>query len=115
MVHRLRQGLQEEGTAANSASAAVAGARAALADETLPATLRQCVARQLTHLRELDARTHRLSQDARGDRQQTRPTGVDAVNKRRALARTCCGKLKHRPYSVVRPRRDDARARYLLV
>jgi len=86
-VHRLRQGLQEERTAglnrlrgllaefgrvyANSASAAVAGARAALADETLPATLRQCVARQLTHLRELD--THladcdrEVARDAQAD------------------------------------------------
>jgi transposase len=70
-VHRLRQGLQEERTAGlnrlrgllaefgrvypNSAGAALAGARAALADETLPAALRQCLARQLTHLRELDA------------------------------------------------------------
>jgi len=70
-VHRLRQGLQEERTAAlnrlrgllaefgcvypNSASAALAGARAALADEALPTALRQCLARQLTHLRELEA------------------------------------------------------------
>jgi len=64
-VHRLRQRLQEERTAAlnrlhgllaegreyaSSASAALAGACGALADETLLAALRQCVARQLTHL-----------------------------------------------------------------
>lgn len=71
VVHRLRQGWQEERTAglnrlrgllaefgrvyANSAAAIVSGARAALADETLPAALRRGVARQLEHLRELDA------------------------------------------------------------
>jgi transposase len=71
VVHRLRQGWQEERTAGlnrlrgllaefgrvyhNSAAAAVAGARAALPDETLPAALRQGVARQLDHLRELES------------------------------------------------------------
>jgi len=64
VVHRLRQGWQEERTAGlnrlrgllaefgrvypNSAVAALAGARAALADETLPAALRQGVAVRLT-------------------------------------------------------------------
>src|SRR4030095_4918740 len=70
VVHRLRQGWQEERTAslnrlrgllaefgrvyANSAAAALTGARAALPDETLPPALRRGVARQLEHLRELD-------------------------------------------------------------
>ena len=70
VVHRLRQGWQEERTAGlnrlrgllaefgrlypNSAAAALAGARTALADETLPSALRQGVARQLEHLRELE-------------------------------------------------------------
>jgi transposase len=71
VVHRLRQGWQEERTAglnrvrgllaefgrvyANSAAAILSGARAVLPDETLPAALRHGVARQLDHLRELDA------------------------------------------------------------
>ena len=71
VVHRLRQGWQEERTAglnrlrgllaefgrvyANSAAAILSGARAALPDETLPAALRRGVAQQLEHLRELDA------------------------------------------------------------
>ncbi len=71
VAHRLRQGWQEERTAglnrlrgllaefgrvyANSAAAALAGARSALTDETLPTALRHGVARQLEHLRELDA------------------------------------------------------------
>ena len=71
VVHRLRQGWQEERTAslnrlrgllaefgrvfANSAAAAVAGAKSVLADETLPSALRRGVARQLEHLRELEA------------------------------------------------------------
>lgn len=70
VVHRVRQGWQEERTGGinrlrgllaefgqvyrNSASAALAGAREALADETLPAALRRAVARLLEHLRELD-------------------------------------------------------------
>jgi transposase len=70
VVHRLRQGWQEERTAGinrlrgllaefgqvyrNSAPAALAGAREALADETLPAALRRAVARLLEHLRALD-------------------------------------------------------------
>jgi transposase len=71
VVHRLRQGWQEERTAGinrlrgllaefgrvfpNSAPAALAGARAALVDETLPLALRRGVARQLEHLRQIDA------------------------------------------------------------
>jgi transposase len=67
VVHRLRQGWQEERTAGlnrlrgllaefgrvypNSASAALNGTRAALADETLPAALRRGLARALEHLR----------------------------------------------------------------
>jgi transposase len=70
VVHRLRQGWQEERTAglnrlrgllaefgrvyANSAAAILSCARAALTDETLPAALRRGVARQLDHLREPD-------------------------------------------------------------
>ena len=84
-VHRLRQGLQEERTAAlnrlrgllaefgrvypNSANAALAGARAALADDTLPAALRGCVARQLAHLRELDAHLAECDRDIACDAQ----------------------------------------------
>lgn len=72
VVHRLRQGWQEERTAGlnrlrgllaefgriypNSAAAILRGARAALADETLPVALRRGFARQLEHLRELDAK-----------------------------------------------------------
>lgn len=91
-VHRLRQGLQEERTAGlnrlrgllaefgrvypNSAAAALTGARAALADQTLPEALRQCVARQLAHLRELEAHladcdrevAHDAQADARAQR-----------------------------------------------
>ena len=86
-VHRVRQGLQEERTAAlnrlrgllaefgrvyaNSAPAALAGARDALADETLPTALRQCVARQLTHLRELEVHLtdcdREVARDAQAD------------------------------------------------
>jgi transposase len=71
VVHRLRQGWQQERTAglnrlrgllaefgrvyANSASAIVRGARVALADETLPAALRAGIGRQLAHMSELDA------------------------------------------------------------
>jgi transposase len=70
VVHRLRQGWQEERTAGinrlrgllaefgrvypNSAATAMAGARSALADESLPPPLRHGVARQLEHLRQLD-------------------------------------------------------------
>jgi transposase len=87
-IHRLRQGLQEERTAglnrlrgllaefgrvyANSASAALAGARAALIDEELPALLRQVVARQLAHLRELEEHL------ADCDREVARDAQVDA-------------------------------------
>ena len=72
VVHRLRQGWQHDRTAAinrlrgrlaefgrvypNSATAALAGAREALADESLPAALRRGLARQLHALRELDDR-----------------------------------------------------------
>lgn len=92
VVHRLRQGWQEERTAAinrlrgslaefgrvfaNSAAAALAGGRAALADETLPAGLRQGVARQLTPLRELEAHLaecdREIAQQARDDRRAVR-------------------------------------------
>jgi transposase len=87
VVHRLRQGWQEERTAglnrlrgllaefgrvyANSATAIVAGARAALTDAELPAALRHGVARQLAHLRELEAHLaacdHEIAQQARAD------------------------------------------------
>jgi transposase len=84
-VHRLRQGLQEERTAAlnrmrgllaefgrvypNSASAALAGARAAVADETLPEALRRCLARQLEHLRQLDAHLDQCDREVALDAQ----------------------------------------------
>lgn len=87
VVHRLRQGWQEERTAGinrlrgllaefgcvypNSARSALAGARAALADERLPPALRRGVARQLEHLRQLDAHLAEcdaeIAQDARDD------------------------------------------------
>lgn len=87
VVHRLRQGWQEERTAGinrlrgllaefgrvypNSAAAALAGARAALADETLSATLRRGVGRQLEHLRELNDHLaecdREIAQQARDD------------------------------------------------
>ena len=70
VVHRLRQGWQEERTAGlnrlrgllaefgrvypNSAAAAVAGARDALTDQTLPSALHRGVARLLEHLRTLE-------------------------------------------------------------
>ncbi len=98
-VHRLRQGLQEERTAAlnrlrgllaefgrvyaNSASAALAGARGALADETLPAPLRQCVARQLTHLRELESHLadcdREVARDAQADPRAQRVVRLSGV------------------------------------
>jgi transposase len=84
-VHRVRQGLQEERTAAlnrlrgllaefgrvyaNSAQAALTGARAALADERLPGTLRQCIARQLAHLRELEDHLAECDRDIARDTQ----------------------------------------------
>jgi transposase len=87
VVHRLRQGWQEERTATinrlrgllaefgrvypNSASAALAGARTALADETLPAALRRGVGRQLDHLRQIDQLVAEcdaeIAQDVRDD------------------------------------------------
>lgn len=97
VVHRLRQGWQEERTAnlnrlrgllaefgrvyANSAAAALSGARAALADETLPAALRQGVTRQLEHLRELEMRL------AECDREIAQQAGDDPRAVR--LARLC--------------------------
>lgn len=84
-VHRVRQGLQEERTAAlnrprgllaefgrvypSSAVAAIAGARGALADEHLPMALRQCVARQLAHVRELEAHLVDCDRDIARDAQ----------------------------------------------
>jgi transposase len=99
VVHRLRQGWQEERTAGinrlrgllaefgrvypNSAAAALAGARAALADETLPAALRQGVARQLEHLRELDDHLaegdREIAQQARDDPRAVRITRLSGV------------------------------------
>ena len=98
-VHRLRQGLQEERTAAlnrlrgllaefgrvyaNSATAALAGARGALADETLPTPLRQCVARQLTHLRELEVHLtdcdREVARDAQADARAQRLARLSGV------------------------------------
>jgi len=87
VVHRLRQGWQEERTAglnrlrgllaefgqvyAISAAAILSGAYATLADETLPAALRRGVTRQLEHLRELAAHLadcdREIAQQARDD------------------------------------------------
>lgn len=98
-VHRLRQGLQEERTAAlnrlrgllaefgrvyaNSATAALAGARGALADETLPTALRQCVARQLTHLRELQVHLadcdREVARDAQADARAQRLARLSGI------------------------------------
>jgi transposase len=99
VVHRLRQGWQEERTAGlnrlrgllaefgrvypNSAGAALAGAREALADETLPAALRHGVARQLEHLRELDALVaecdREVAQQARDDPRAVRVARLTGV------------------------------------
>jgi transposase len=102
IVHRLRQGWQQERTAGinrlrgllaefgrvypNSAAAALAGARSTLADESLPATLRQGVARLLEHLRELDAHLAEcdleVARQARDDpraQRVARLTGVGAL------------------------------------
>jgi len=99
VVHRLRQGWQEERTAGlnrlrgllaefgrvypNSAAAALAGARAALADETLPAALRQGLTRQLEHLRELDAHLtecdREIAQQAHDDPRAVRVARLSGV------------------------------------
>jgi transposase len=99
VVHRLRQGWQEQRTAslnrlrgllaefgrvyANSAEAALTGAQLALADETLPTALRQGVARQLAHLRELDAHlaacNREIAQQARDDPRAVRVARLSGV------------------------------------
>jgi transposase len=108
VVHRLRQGWQEERTAGinrlrgllaefgrvypNSAAAALAGAREALVDETLPAALRQGVARQLTHLRELEAHLaecdREIAQQARDDPRAVRVARLIGVGALTASAVT---------------------------
>jgi transposase len=157
-VHRLRQGLQEERTSGlnrlrgllaefgrvypNSAHAALCGARAALADERLPAALRRCVARQLSHLRELEVHladcdreiAHEVQSDERAQR-VVRLSGIGTLTAS-ALAATVvdarqfrCGRqfaawlgLTPRQYSTGgRPRlgritcRGDSYLRTLLV
>jgi transposase len=99
VVHRLRQGWQEERTAglnrlrgllaefgrvyANSAEAALTGARAALADDTLPAALRRGLARQLAHLRELEVHLaecdREIAQQARDDPRAVRLARLSGV------------------------------------
>jgi transposase len=99
VVHRLRQGWQEERTAnlnclrgllaefgrvyPNSVAAALAGARAALADETLPPALRRGVAQQLEHLRELDQQIdecdREIAQDAASDPRARRAARLSGV------------------------------------
>lgn len=99
VVHRLRQGWQEERTAginrlrgllaefgrvyANSAAAALAGAREVLADESLPAALRHGVARQLEHLHELEAHLaecdRAIAQQARDDPRAVRVARLSGV------------------------------------
>ena len=103
VVHRLRQGWQEERTAGlnrlrgllaefgrvypNSAAAALAGARSALADETLPPALRRSVTRQLEHLRELDAHLaecdREIAQQARDDPRAVRLARLSGVGTHR--------------------------------
>jgi transposase len=98
-VHRVRQGLQEERTAGlnrlrgllaefgrvyrNSAEAALGGAHAALADETLPATLRRCVERQLAHLCELEAHLadcdREIASDTRDDARAQRVARLSGI------------------------------------
>jgi len=99
VVHRLRQGWQEERTAnlnrlrgllaefgriyPNSAAAALAGARATLGDETLPLALRRGVAQQLEHLRELDQHIddcdREIAQDAASDPRARRAARLSGV------------------------------------
>ena len=99
VVHRLRQGWQEERTAGinrlrgllaefgrvypNSAPTALAGARATLADETLPPALRRGVARQLEHLREIEAHLadcdREIAQDVRDDPRAQRAARLSGV------------------------------------
>lgn len=99
VVHRLRQGWQEERTAGinrlrgllaefgrvypNSAAAALTGAREALADDTLPAALRRGIARQLEHLLELDAHLaecdREVAQQARDDPRAVRVARLSGV------------------------------------
>src|SRR4029450_7884682 len=99
VVHRLRQGWQEERTASlnrlrgllaefgrvypNSAAAALAGARSALADDALPPALRRGVARQLEHLRGLDQCidecAREIAQDAAADPRARRAARLSGV------------------------------------
>jgi transposase len=99
VVHRLLQGWQEERTAGlnrlrgllaefgrvfpSSATAALAGACATLADDTLPPALRRGVARQLDHLRELDRRiddcNREIAQDAAADPRAQRAARLSGV------------------------------------
>jgi len=68
---------------AQSAAAILTGARAALADATLPAALRRAVAWQLDHLRELDAHLadcdRDIAQQARDDPRAQRLTRLSGV------------------------------------
>lgn len=99
VVHRLRQGWQEERTAGlnrlrgllvefgcvygTSPTAILAGARTALTDDTLPAALRTGVARQLEHLRELDAHLaecdREIAQQAHDDPRAVRVARLSGV------------------------------------
>ena len=99
VVHRLRQGWQEERTAGlnrlrgllaefgcvyvNSATAILSGARSALGDATLPAALRRGVVQQLEHLRELDAHLadcdREIAQQVRDDARAQRLVRLSGV------------------------------------
>jgi len=121
VVHRLRRGWQEERTAAlnrlrgllaefgrvyaNSARAAVDGARDALADETLPAALRRGLARQLQYLREIEVHLadcdREIVEDVRGDPRAQRAARLSGVGVLTASAvaatvpdpmQFCCGR-----------------------
>ena len=77
VVHRLRQGWQEERTAGLNRL------RGVLADETLPAALRHGVAQQLEHLRELEAHLaecdRAIAQQARDDPRAVRVARLSGV------------------------------------
>ncbi len=108
VVHRLRQGWQEERTAglnrlrgilaefglvfAQSAGAILEGARDALANPALPGTLHTGIARQLEHLRELDAHidecNREIAQQARDDPRAVRIARLSGVGTLTASAVT---------------------------
>ncbi len=99
VVHRLRQGWQEERTAGinrlrgllaefgrvypNNAAAAIVGARTALTDETLPLALRRGLARALEHLRAIELQLaecdREIARDVRDDPRAQRVRRIAGV------------------------------------